>query len=351
MSILRQILGNYVLRITRRDPAFGFLRMADNRNWIDPAETGLHFHLGLSAPRREIDFDSLKATDRNDSVLALKLRRSGGPPDGLPNWQHLAPEHKAFFEVWLTLPPATTGGPLGHWPVTLHLDTGALTPIVDLDPGISAPLFLYEAVHLWGPAVTSEPFRGFVETGTLFGHTALHAASWFEKVFTIELSKELHALFAPIAASQDNLTSLQGSSGDLLGPLLPQVPGPAVFYLDAHWSGDANTDWAASKFKGYPRATAHGADQTPGAAPAPAAQKPVNQEIEAILAEYPHPALVILDDWNAFGTTGGAFAGVDWSHIPKQALCDRFDAAPRTLFHRPLGADRYIIGLNALPGT
>ncbi len=366
MSIPRQTLGNYILRITKRDPVFGFLRKADNRNWIDTGDTGLRFYLGLAAPGRVIDFNRLTATDRNGTPLDLDLQRCDRPPDGLPGWPQLAAQHKAFFDVQLTLPPAgTTAGPLGHWPVTLYLDTdnpasGSATPIVDLDPGIAVPLFLYEAVHLWGPAVTPEPFRSFVETGTLFGHTALHAASWFEKVFTIELSKELHALFAPVAAGQPNLTSLQGSSGDVLGPLLAQVPGPAVFYLDAHWSGDTTTDWAASQFKGYPRATAYGADAVPGASPTltptlaptltptPAAQKPVAREIEAILTRYPHPALVILDDWNSFGVAAGAFAGMDWSHIPQQTLCARFDAAPRTLFHRPLGAERYIIGLSAL---
>jgi hypothetical protein len=78
--------------------------------------------------------------------------------------------------------------------------------------------------------------KTFVETGTLFGGTAIWAAGHFERVYTIEASEKLHGDAQEKFADFDNIISLFGSTGYHLHKLLPELE-PSIFFLDAHWSG------------------------------------------------------------------------------------------------------------------
>jgi hypothetical protein len=77
----------------------------------------------------------------------------------------------------------------------------------------------------------------FVETGTFHGHTAAWAAVHFPRVTTIELSPAYHAAAQDRFRSQANVRALAGDSSARLREVVPALAGPALFWLDAHWSG------------------------------------------------------------------------------------------------------------------
>jgi hypothetical protein len=77
----------------------------------------------------------------------------------------------------------------------------------------------------------------FVETGTYRGDTAAWAAAHFARVITIELSPEYHASAVERFRAQPQIRVLHGNSGAMLGQVLPGLSAPALFWLDAHWSG------------------------------------------------------------------------------------------------------------------
>ncbi len=92
--------------------------------------------------------------------------------------------------------------------------------------------FMYPA--LAGARRTPEVF---VETGTYLGNTTAAAARVFRKVHTIELSEELHLKAQARFRDVENITCHQGNSPDVLLKLVASIQEPAVFFLDAHWSG------------------------------------------------------------------------------------------------------------------
>lgn len=77
----------------------------------------------------------------------------------------------------------------------------------------------------------------FVETGTFKGDTAAWAARHFESVFTIELSSAYHAAALARFEALEKVKPLQGDSKLLLAEVVQQMARPALFWLDAHWSG------------------------------------------------------------------------------------------------------------------
>ena len=77
----------------------------------------------------------------------------------------------------------------------------------------------------------------FVETGTYRGDTAAWAAAHFARVATIELSPEYHAAATTRFRAQPQVRVLLGDSGAMLRKVVAELAGPAVFWLDAHWSG------------------------------------------------------------------------------------------------------------------
>ena len=76
----------------------------------------------------------------------------------------------------------------------------------------------------------------FVEGGTYMGETAAWAAGVFGRVITIELSPELYDIAKARHADKKNIEFVLGDTRQVLGRIVPQLTGPAVFWLDAHWS-------------------------------------------------------------------------------------------------------------------
>ncbi|UKJ78108.1 hypothetical protein [Azospirillum brasilense] len=113
----------------------------------------------------------------------------------------------------------------------------------------------------------------FVETGTFQGRTAAWAAERFKRVITIEADPSLYRNAAERFRDVPNVTVLHGNSGELLRGVVDSLADPALFWLDAHWSG-------------------------PGTA-GETAECPVLEEIAAIDAGLPSH-LVLVDDARMF---------------------------------------------------
>lgn len=77
----------------------------------------------------------------------------------------------------------------------------------------------------------------FVETGTFLGETAAWAAGLFDSVYTIEAAKELYLQASQRHSRLNNVRFLNGESQAILAEIVAQLKQPALFWLDAHWSG------------------------------------------------------------------------------------------------------------------
>lgn len=168
--------------------------------------------------------------------------------------------------------------------------------------------------------------KTIVETGTCRGVGTQVMAKNFEQVYTIELDETLHAQTKERLHGEGlkNITFIQGDSSVRLAQLIPELDGPAVFFLDAHWSGDASVDWESSKWKGYRFDTAHAGDNE---VPTSQEQVPLGEEFEAIARLFPYRGVIYVDDMDKFdwlgrGTKDKCFKGEDWSHLSVSILRD-----------------------------
>lgn len=118
----------------------------------------------------------------------------------------------------------------------------------------------------------------FIETGTYLGDMVEAQKKNFKKVYSIELGNDLYNEALKKFEHDDNVTILQGDSGDVLMGLLPQIDEPAVFWLDGHYS------------EGF---TAKGKLDTP-----------VLAELELILAHVIDDHVILIDDARCFNGRG-----------------------------------------------
>jgi hypothetical protein len=145
----------------------------------------------------------------------------------------------------------------------------------------------------WQPGDTSNPphivkqkvlkeyaeqfdLRTLVETGTLHGDMIESLKKFFEKIYSIELSKELYAEAVERFANDNNVELIQGDSGVKMADLVSRLEAPALFWLDGHYSG------------GY---TARGEHDTP-----------IYKELSNILSSPEKRHVIIIDDARCFGT-------------------------------------------------
>ena len=78
----------------------------------------------------------------------------------------------------------------------------------------------------------------FIETGTYLGRTTEWASEHFNLVYTIELSEKIFKETSSRLSEKTNITFLQGDSRHHLQNIIDSVEAPAIFWLDAHWSGE-----------------------------------------------------------------------------------------------------------------
>jgi hypothetical protein len=76
----------------------------------------------------------------------------------------------------------------------------------------------------------------FVETGTYRGDTVALLRKRVREVWTIELAPHLAAAAQARFAGDPNVHVLEGDSATVLPDIVAQLDGPALFWIDAHWS-------------------------------------------------------------------------------------------------------------------
>lgn len=120
--------------------------------------------------------------------------------------------------------------------------------------------------------------RTFIETGTFFGDTIAELLDEFELLISIELDPVLHNKSQQRFAGESKVRILLGDSGVLLGDVVPSLKGPALFWLDAHYSGSV---------------TARGETETP-----------IQRELSIVLGDKRFEHSVLVDDARDFGSRG-----------------------------------------------
>ena len=75
-----------------------------------------------------------------------------------------------------------------------------------------------------------------VETGTFYGRMVEAMKGSFRRIYSIELSPELHKKAIKRFQGQQNIELIQGDSGAELGNLIHRIDQPALFWLDGHYS-------------------------------------------------------------------------------------------------------------------
>jgi hypothetical protein len=78
--------------------------------------------------------------------------------------------------------------------------------------------------------------HNFVETGTYLGGTTYAMRNVFEKIVTIEVEKNLYKKAKMRFEPYENITVLNGDSGELLPIILPLLDDRCLFWLDGHYS-------------------------------------------------------------------------------------------------------------------
>jgi hypothetical protein len=78
----------------------------------------------------------------------------------------------------------------------------------------------------------------FIETGTYYGSTAKWASDEFLRVKTIELSDELYNNALKNNKNIKNIDFIKGESQKELPKITRDLNSPAIFWLDAHYSGE-----------------------------------------------------------------------------------------------------------------
>lgn len=117
--------------------------------------------------------------------------------------------------------------------------------------------------------------RNFVETGTYLGYTTDAVARLGARVVTIELSPMFHELAVKKFAAMPNVRCLLGDSAELLPRILDALDGPALLWLDGHFSEGG---------------TAKGKTDTP-----------ILEELEAVFRHRDKRHVVLIDDIRCFG--------------------------------------------------
>lgn len=77
----------------------------------------------------------------------------------------------------------------------------------------------------------------FVETGTYLGDTLWYFRDHFSKLFSIEIDPRLASAARRRFKDRPHVRILEGDSSSMLSQLAPEIGGPALFFLDGHYSG------------------------------------------------------------------------------------------------------------------
>ncbi len=79
--------------------------------------------------------------------------------------------------------------------------------------------------------------RTFIETGTYHGHMVRAVKRCFERIWSIELDRNLFEEARHRFRRNHHISIVQGDSGEVLPEILAAVDTPSLFWLDSHYSG------------------------------------------------------------------------------------------------------------------
>lgn len=119
----------------------------------------------------------------------------------------------------------------------------------------------------------------FIETGTYYGDTVEAVKTLFEKIYSIELSRDLHERAKKRFRSDRNVHLVWGDSGECIGEIMKKINQPSLFWLDGHYSGGE---------------TARGKGDTP-----------IYMELGHILRAPDLGHVILIDDAHCFGNDPG----------------------------------------------
>lgn len=122
----------------------------------------------------------------------------------------------------------------------------------------------------------------FVETGTFWGDTIEFFKNDFAKLYSIELSEDLHGRAVKRFAADPHVSILQGDSSKIFPDLLPRLQQVNLFWLDGHYSSEFFVGEEFIK-------TAKGDKNTP-----------VEEELITICRHCPGTQVVLIDDARLF---------------------------------------------------
>jgi hypothetical protein len=160
--------------------------------------------------------------------------------------------------------------------------------------------------------LSQAPANVFVETGTFHGESLDFARTLpFERLHSVELSKELHEAATVRFADDARVVLHHGDSAEILPRILRQIEEPAVFWLDAHY---CLLD------------SARGTKDSP-----------LLEEIAAIAAHEAAARVahtVLIDDHHIFGTTPSSpwLVGEDVAFVPEADWGEVTDEKVRDMF-------------------
>jgi hypothetical protein len=173
--------------------------------------------------------------------------------------------------------------------------------------------------------------RVFVETGSYTGNGINNVKDDFEHVYSIELSEKWYLYCKELFAGQPNVHLCLGDSAEVLSHLSSEIDEPALFYLDAHYSGGE---------------TAFGKVEDNGC--------PVLRELQ-VLGKRTHQDIVIIDDMRLMGKVSmGGIEGdtmyplteYDFTHATQQKMFEAYNRSCKIYFVNNI--DRMILVPTAL---
>ena len=164
----------------------------------------------------------------------------------------------------------------------------------------------------------------FIETGTNQGNTVISFESYFNNLYTIEISESLYNT-AKGKYNGNKIEFILGDSSIVLKELLPKITEKCIFFLDGHYSSEN---------------TGRGQKDCP-----------LNEEIDNINELLVNEAIIIIDDFRLFGLDiRSGKLSEDWSYISKDnilnILKDRIKVV-YTLDSKLQKDDRLIIHIHA----
>ena len=86
-------------------------------------------------------------------------------------------------------------------------------------------------------AAQTARIRTLIETGTLHGDMVAAVAADFDRVYSIELSRELYWLARLRFLGRRRVRLVRGDSSEKIPVLLDHIDEPCVFWLDGHYGG------------------------------------------------------------------------------------------------------------------